>query len=103
MVFLLESGNKIKDMKSTNDELYISREGLKSKRDFDKFLDLLFKDYKENPEKWENITLNDFLEALSAYSKNIDGYYKNFNIEYDFNKPTWKMFADILLGAKVYE
>ena len=44
---------------------------------FIKFIDLLRKDFLENPESWENKTLSDFLEALSAYANDIQGYYDN--------------------------
>lgn len=36
---------------------------------FIKFLDLLSKDFLDNPESWENKTLLDFLEALSTYTE----------------------------------
>lgn len=35
---------------------------------FIKFLDFLRKDFFDNPESWENKTLPDLLEALSAYT-----------------------------------
>jgi len=61
------------------------------------------KDFQLNKDEWENIKLIDFLEALAAYSKDIEGYYKNQNLPFDKNKPNWKVFAQLLLGAKVYE
>ena len=44
---------------------------------FIKFLDILRQDYLNNPYCWENKSLPDFLEALSAYAEDIQGYYDN--------------------------
>ncbi|MCL9771213.1 hypothetical protein NAT47_12390 [Flavobacterium sp. HXWNR69] len=67
------------------------------------FLDLLLKDFKENPKEWENKSLEDFLEALSRYTEDIQGYYDNMKMNIDANKPDWKIFADIFMGARIYE
>ena len=67
------------------------------------FLDLLLKDFKENPKEWENKSLEDFLEALSSYSEDIQGYYDNMKMNVDANQPKWKTFADIFMGARIYE
>jgi len=76
---------------------------VKDRKTFIQFLDLLWKDFLENPEDWENITVPDFIEAMEAYTDGIDGYYKNTNQDIDAEKVSWKLFADIFLGAKVYE
>ena len=70
---------------------------------FIKFLDLLRKDLLDNPESWENKTLLDFLEALSAYTEDIQGYYDIMKLNVNADKPDWSIFADIFKGAKVYE
>jgi hypothetical protein len=57
----------------------------------------------ENPNGWENTTLPEFLEALSAYSSDIQGYYNNMKMNVNADEPTWQIFADIFKGAKVYE
>ena len=57
----------------------------------------------EIPETWENKTLPDFLEALAAYTADIQGYYDNTNANVDAEKAAWSTFADIFKGAKVYE
>jgi hypothetical protein len=70
---------------------------------FIQFLALLHQDYLANNEGWENVTLASFLEAMTAYAIDIQGYYDNTNQNIDANTPTWKVFADILKGAKIYE
>lgn len=71
--------------------------------EFIKFLSELQRDLMENPEEWENQNLSDFLEAMSGYAKDIDGYYENIGQNIDVDQPTWRLFADILKGVKTYE
>ncbi|MNE67105.1 hypothetical protein D3C87_481850 [compost metagenome] len=70
---------------------------------FIKFLDLLHQDLLRHPETWENKTLPDFLEAVAAYTEDIQGYYDNTEANVDAEKAAWSTFADIFKGAKVYE
>jgi len=73
------------------------------RKSFVKFLDLLRKDLSENQQEWENKSLEDFLEALSAYTEDIQGYYDNMKMNIDADQPNWKTFADIIMGARIYE
>lgn len=50
-----------------------------TKKEFTQFIDNLKTDFIENKEKWENKTIEDYLEAVSRYTEDIDGYYKNTN------------------------
>ena len=70
---------------------------------FIKFLDLLCKDFLDNPESWENKSLPDFLEALNAYTEDIQGYYDNTKQNINADQPDWSTFADMFKGAKIYE
>jgi hypothetical protein len=73
------------------------------RQEFIKFIDLLRQDFLKNPENWGNKTLPDFLEALSAYADDIQGYYDNIGQNTDANQPAWQVFADIFKGAIIYE
>jgi hypothetical protein len=73
------------------------------RQSFIKFLDLLRKDFLDNSESWENKTLPDFLDALSAYAECVQGYYDNMKLNVNADKPDWSTFADIFKGAKIYE
>ncbi|HFK5570144.1 DUF7660 family protein [Elizabethkingia meningoseptica] len=73
------------------------------RQSFIKFLDLLRKGLLDNSENWENKTLPDFLEALSTYTEDVQGYYNNMKLDINADKPDWSTFADIFKGAKVYE
>ncbi|MEK6153141.1 hypothetical protein WIW50_07775 [Flavobacteriaceae bacterium 3-367] len=78
-------------------------ENIRNKKEFEVFLKELKLDFETNKENWENFTLAKFLEGISAYTEDLEGYYKNMKIPFDRENPTWKVFADILLGAKIYE
>jgi hypothetical protein len=70
---------------------------------FIKFLDLLHKDLLDNPESWKSRTLPDFLESLSAYTEDIQGFYDNTKQNINADKADWHIFADILKGTSIYE
>ena len=74
-------------------------ESVQSRADFVRFICELQKHYK----KWENNDLPSFLEALSAYAADVDGYYMNMELDIDADLPSWRVFADIFKGATMYE
>jgi hypothetical protein len=77
------------------------------RRSFIEFLHLLVAEYNTNKHQWENQDLGSFLEAMARYSEDIDGYYKNCEKELgeriNPDMGTFRVFADILRGAIVYE
>lgn len=77
-------------------------ESLEDKQDFVDFVEILIIDMKENPDEWENNSLISFLEAIASWVMDMEGYYVNNNIPMpkDIN---WKVFANILAAARVYE
>jgi hypothetical protein len=86
-----------------NDETEFDRNQLQSKQDFGRFLEWFADDFKHNSAQWKNVDLPSFLEALIAYTDDIAGYYRNMQIQVDVEKPSWRLFADLLCGARVYE
>lgn len=73
-----------------------------SRDDFVEFVKELRCNLAEHAEEWQNRTLDDFLEALSAWVQDMDGYYKNSGLPVP-TVPTWKTLAEIVLAAKYYE
>ena len=71
--------------------------------EFIEFLKEFRKDLEENRTNWENRTLEDFLEAMIAYTKDVQGYYDNFKLDINAEEPTWENFKNILKGASIYE
>lgn len=74
-----------------------------TRTEFIEFLKEFRKDLEENKSKWENRSLENFLEAMEAYTEDVQGYYDNMKMDIDADKPTWENFKTILQGASVYE
>lgn len=75
---------------------------IKSKEDFINFIELLVSNLKNNPEEWSNKTLSEYLESISSWTEDMEGYYQNNKIPIPENID-WKVFANILIAAKMYE
>ncbi|MDX5631087.1 MULTISPECIES: hypothetical protein [unclassified Brenneria] len=75
---------------------------ISSKDDLVKLISALARDFKENPDEWENKDLSSYLEAMASWIEDMDGYYENTNQALP-KDTSWKVFADILMAAKVYE
>jgi hypothetical protein len=73
-----------------------------SREDFVAFVRALCKDLKDNPKSWENGDLYRFLEALSAWVEDMDGYYRNQGRPVP-QQLDWRTFGDMLMAAKMYE
>ena len=85
-----------------NTDLHNSFEQVDSKESFLKFIHALIKDYKNNPNDWQHITVDNYLEAIAAWTADMNGYYKGMNIPVP-EHIDWKIFAHILMAASVYE
>ena len=70
---------------------------------FIKFVENLRSDLRDDGSSWENNTLDNFLEALSRYTEDIQGYYDYTEQKINADQPSWQLFADILKGATIYE
>lgn len=84
-----------------DDELFDFK--VNDRRSFIMFLELLSKNLARNPEDWGNNNLADFLEALAHYTEDIQGYYDNTGQQVNADEPSWKVFADIFMGARIYD
>ena len=73
------------------------------RQSFTKFIDLLRQDFMDNSESWENKKLDTFLDAISSYAADIQGYYDNTKQNVNADEPHWQTFAVIFKGAKIYE
>ena len=73
-----------------------------SRDDFAEFITALRRDLTAHPEEWQNPTLDSFLEALSAWVQDMDGYYQNTRLPVP-TSPNWKNVAEMMLAAKYYE
>jgi len=62
-----------------------------TKQEFILFIENFRTDFFENKEQWENKSIEDYLEAISRYTEDIDGYYKNTNQDINLEKLDWKV------------
>lgn len=83
-------------------ELNESAEDVKSREDLIKFINHLRRDLQTNKAEWENITLEDYLEAMEAWVNDMEGFYLNTDQPVP-KQPSWKTFADILYASSMYE
>jgi len=75
---------------------------VREKEDLVRFIQALAQDLRDQPENWENDTLERYLNALANWLADSDGYYRNQGREVPVT-PTWKSFAEMLIAAKIYE
>ncbi|WP_152364017.1 DUF7660 family protein [Microlunatus speluncae] len=53
-------------------------------------------------EAWENTTLRSYLDGMSGWIEDMDGYFQGLGEEVP-DHPTWSLIAMILLAARSYE
>ena len=73
-----------------------------TREDLYDFLKILIDDPRTKNGKWFNSELESYLEGISGFVNDLEGYYKNRNEEYpkDIN---YKLIAEILLSGLYYE
>jgi hypothetical protein len=76
--------------------------GVDSKKALSEFIAALADDCAADPEAWENVTLHQYLLALTGWLEASDGYYRNFGLPVP-QTPSWKTIAEMLIAARVYE
>ena len=74
----------------------------KSRADFEGFLEALVEDFRKNSSQWDNNDLTSFLEGLKNFAAAVDGYYANMGYNVNASTPSWRLFADLLCGARVH-
>jgi hypothetical protein len=76
--------------------------GVQSARDLATFVEGLARDLEENGAEWENPDLPAFLEAMTAWLRDSDGYFRNWG-EPTPDAAAWRTVANVLLAARDYE
>jgi hypothetical protein len=75
---------------------------IQTRADLVAFVEAFQSDLRQQPENWENSTLDSFLGALASWIEDMDGYYQNKGSEVP-RSPTWKTFGEMLAAARIYE
>lgn len=83
-------------------ELHEKIDSVTTHKDLAEFIEGLRADLLSNAGDWENATLERYLEAMAAWVHSMDNAYKNTGRTFP-NQPSWKMVAEILYAAKIYE
>ena len=83
-------------------ELYERAKKVDSKNGLINFLNLLIKDYEENPIEWENKRIDEYLEAMKSWIEDMEGFYNNNSLTVPHNI-NWSFLAHILGVGKIYE
>jgi hypothetical protein len=87
--------------KLTDDDFVTSAEAVSGRADFAAFVWNLLRNFRSHPEAWENNELESFLHGLARFVESVDGYYRFWSVPVDAEEPTWRNFAEILVGARV--
>lgn len=77
-------------------------DSIATRNDLAEFIRELRVSLSDAPSEWENHDLGSYLEAMAAWLDDMDGYYKNRG-EPVPAQPDWKVLAQILAAARVYE
>jgi len=75
---------------------------VQSREDLVAFIEALKADLEANRGDWANADLASYLEAMAAWIRDMNGYYQNTGQNLP-ELPPWKILADILMGARMYE
>jgi hypothetical protein len=84
------------------DEIVECGERVETREEFCEFVKELFANFQQHPEEWENNSMDAYLEGIGLFAKSMDGYYRNIGERIDCDTASWRIFADILLAARVY-
>jgi hypothetical protein len=84
-------------------ELHEQVEAIRTRSDLASFVRALRQDLNHHPEEWENPTLDDYLDALAAWTEDMDGYFKNIHGAPVPEQPSWKIVGYMLIAARIYE
>jgi hypothetical protein len=77
-------------------------DSIRTREDLASFVRFLHKDLSQHGDQWENPTLERYLEAMSAWLADAEGYFRNRD-DQPPGAPTWKLVAEILWASAIYE
>jgi hypothetical protein len=75
---------------------------VRTREDLVAFLAALRADHDAHPDTWTNADLGSFVAALAAWAEDMEGFYENRGEDLS-RVPPWRVFADLLMAARVYE
>jgi hypothetical protein len=75
---------------------------VQTRDDLAAFVAELKADFDANRGEWTNADIASFLAAMAAWIQDMDGYYQNTG-QKPSELPPWRIVADILMAARIYE
>jgi hypothetical protein len=84
-------------------ELHELVETINTRQDLAEFIQALLRDLETNQQEWENPQLERYLDALAAWTTDMDGYFRNVHGHPGPEQPTWRIIGYMLLAARTYE
>ncbi len=82
-------------------EIYGAAESVKSREDLIEFINQLRMDLKNNKNEWNNITLEDYLNAMESFVNDMYEHYLETN-QILPKQPSWENIALTLLASSMY-
>ncbi len=76
---------------------------IETKDDLAAFVGELRQDLLSRPDEWQNVTLDHYLESLSAWLTDVADDYFHVNGAKIPEAPSWRALGEMLLAAKYYE
>jgi len=83
-------------------EIFKLVDEIESRQDLIEFIKAQRNDLLKHPSDWENPTLERFLDALAASTKDMDGYFGNRGEQVP-SQPSRRLVGNMLYAAKIYE
>ena len=77
---------------------------IETRTDFGRFLREMADDYAQNPDAWQPEGIADLLDRMAIYAgQPLKGFTANMRPGVSAEQASWRMFADIVAGARIYE
>lgn len=77
---------------------------IETREDFARFLREMAADYEQNPDGWQPNAIGDLLDRMAFYAgQPLEGFTSNMRPGESAERASWRRFADIVAGARVYE
>lgn len=89
-------------MSTTLSSIEALAESVDTRQSFAAFVAELSRDVSARASDLENNTLDRYLDALAAWTKDMDGHFANRGDAMPI-QPSWRLIAQMLLAARHYE
>lgn len=83
-------------------QFYELMDNIKNKDDFVHFIHMLQEDNQVRNHEWENKDISSYLESISSWVQDMEGYYDNMKLDMPAHID-WKFAAMLFYVGKIYE